>query len=70
MVPTSARQWHVAGTSGFQDLKLQEAPIPKVGELDVLVQFKYVSLNYRDLLISKVSTTQCLYKPLAYPHLL
>ncbi|KAK5130243.1 hypothetical protein LTR08_002289 [Meristemomyces frigidus] len=47
-------QWTVAGTKGFDDLELNEsAPIPEIGDKDVLVKFHGASLNYRDLVIVK-----------------
>lgn len=48
------KQWTVAGRTGFDELKWDEsAPVPKLGENDVLVQFHGASLNYRDLIIPK-----------------
>ncbi|EMC91799.1 hypothetical protein BAUCODRAFT_38938 [Baudoinia panamericana UAMH 10762] len=48
------KQWTVAGKSGFDDLKLDEqAPIPQLGDKDVLVRLRGSSLNYRDLIIAK-----------------
>lgn len=48
------KQWTVEGKTGFDDLKLNEsAPVPKVGEQEVLVKFHAASLNYRDLIIPK-----------------
>jgi NADPH:quinone reductase-like Zn-dependent oxidoreductase len=54
MAPT-CKQWRVTGKSDFQDLKLHNVPIPKPGDHEVLVQWKYGSLNYRDLIIPKAS---------------
>ncbi|MCJ1445839.1 MAG: hypothetical protein MMC23_006344 [Stictis urceolatum] len=54
MAPTTTAQWNVTGRSGFDDLKFTEsAKIPSLGDNDVLVQFHYASLNYRDLIIPK-----------------
>ena len=54
-VPKHTAQWIVAGKSSFNDLKFQQsAPIPELGDHDVLVQFHYASINYRDLIIAKV----------------
>eukprot|EP01112_Ceratiomyxa_fruticulosa_P008528 TRINITY_DN2210_c0_g2_i2.p1 TRINITY_DN2210_c0_g2~~TRINITY_DN2210_c0_g2_i2.p1 ORF type:complete len:350 (+),score=95.53 TRINITY_DN2210_c0_g2_i2:455-1504(+) len=39
------------GSDG-EGLELDEQPIPKLGEKEVLVKIHYVSLNYRDLLVS------------------
>ena len=56
MAPQTTKQWTIEGQSGFDDLKYHDAaPLPK--ELDnneVLVNFHYASLNYRDLIIPKV----------------
>ena len=36
---TTMKQWVVAGTGGFDDLKYDEkAPVPELGENDVLVK--------------------------------
>ncbi|KAI1139366.1 NAD(P)-binding protein [Hypoxylon sp. FL0543] len=54
MAPTTTKQWTVSGTDkGFDGLGLNEAPIPKVGDNDVLVKLHAASLNYRDLIIPK-----------------
>ncbi|KAK3290196.1 alcohol dehydrogenase-like protein [Chaetomium fimeti] len=51
-LPTSQKQWLIQGTGqGFDSLVYQDAPIPKLGADDVLVQFQGASLNFRDLLI-------------------
>ena len=56
MSPNTTRQWIVQGREGFDSLKFNEtAHVPKLGEKDVLVRFHYASLNYRDLIIPKVS---------------
>jgi hypothetical protein len=39
MAPTTTKQWTVEGKTGFDALKLNEkAPVPKVGDKDVLVK--------------------------------
>ncbi|KAK4693188.1 hypothetical protein P7C71_g4166, partial [Lecanoromycetidae sp. Uapishka_2] len=54
MSPSTTKQWQVTGKEGFESLKLDEkAEIPKLGDHDVLVNFHYASLNYRDLIIPK-----------------
>ncbi|KAH6614009.1 hypothetical protein C7974DRAFT_404268 [Boeremia exigua] len=54
MAPPTTRQWKVQGKSGFDALKFEEsAPIPKIGDKDVLVKINGASLNYRDLIIPK-----------------
>lgn len=55
MAPSTTKQWTVEGKEGFESLKLNEkAPIPSLGDRDVLVHFYAASLNYRDLIIPKV----------------
>ena len=55
MAPSTTKQWTVNGKAGFDGLKWDEkAPIPQLGDHDVLVHFHYTSLNYRDLIIPKV----------------
>jgi len=52
MVPKTQKQWNVQGQNGFDSLKLNEkAPVPELGDRDVLVKFQAASLNYRDLII-------------------
>ncbi|RMJ27567.1 alcohol dehydrogenase [Aspergillus sp. HF37] len=54
MAPTTMKQWIVSGKDkGFDGMSFGEAPIPKVGENEVLVKFQAASLNYRDLIIPK-----------------
>ena len=54
MAPTITKGWTIAGKSGFDDLKYHEnAKLPPLGDHDVLVNFHYASLNYRDLIIPK-----------------
>ncbi|KAF2708846.1 alcohol dehydrogenase [Pleomassaria siparia CBS 279.74] len=54
MAPTTAKQWTIEGKTGFDSLKLNEkAPVPQMGDKDVLVKIHAVSLNYRDLIIPK-----------------
>ncbi|KAH9212014.1 chaperonin 10-like protein [Leptodontidium sp. 2 PMI_412] len=54
MTPTTTRQWSIQGQTGFDNLKFNaSAPIPKLGDHDVLVKIHYASLNYRDLAILK-----------------
>lgn len=48
------QQWIIEGTAGFDSLKFNEsAPVPKLGDKDVLVKIHAASLNYRDLIIPK-----------------
>ncbi|KAF1945248.1 alcohol dehydrogenase [Clathrospora elynae] len=54
MAPSTTKQWTVEGQNGFDSLKFNEkAPIPEMGDKDVLVKVHAVSLNYRDLIIPK-----------------
>ncbi|KAJ0108977.1 hypothetical protein J7T55_005525 [Diaporthe amygdali] len=54
MAPSTVKQWTVTGTDkGFDGLEFGDAPVPKVGENDVLVKIQGASLNYRDLIIPK-----------------
>ncbi|KAI0887026.1 NAD(P)-binding protein [Annulohypoxylon maeteangense] len=54
MAPSTTKQWVVTGTEkGFDELQFTEAPIPQVGENEVLVKIHAASLNYRDLMIPK-----------------
>lgn len=56
MAPPTTKQWTVEGQNGFDSLKFNEkAPIPSLGDKDVLVHFYAASLNYRDLIIAKVT---------------
>lgn len=57
MAPSTTKQWTITGKEGFDSLKFEEkAEIPNLGDHDVLVNFHYASLNYRDLIIPKVRT--------------
>ncbi|KAL2039989.1 hypothetical protein N7G274_007392 [Stereocaulon virgatum] len=54
MTPSTTKQWTVTGKTGFDSLKFDEkAEVPQLGDHDVLVNFHYASLNYRDLIIPK-----------------
>ncbi|EMR65750.1 hypothetical protein MGN70_008877 [Eutypa lata] len=54
MAPSNQKQWSVTGTDkGFDSLQLVDAPVPQVGENEVLVKLRAASLNYRDLIIPK-----------------
>jgi NADPH:quinone reductase-like Zn-dependent oxidoreductase len=49
------KQWIVESKDkAFDGLVYQDAPMPKVGESEVLVKLQAASLNYRDLIIPKV----------------
>lgn len=51
------KQWVVQDKEhGLDGLVFQkDAPMPKVGEYEVLVKIEAASLNYRDLIIPQVS---------------
>ncbi|KAF1846751.1 NAD(P)-binding protein [Cucurbitaria berberidis CBS 394.84] len=54
MAPSTTKQWTVDGNTGFDALNFNEnAPVPEVGDKDVLVKIHAASLNYRDLIIPK-----------------
>jgi NADPH:quinone reductase-like Zn-dependent oxidoreductase len=49
------KQWVVESKDkDFDGLVYQDAPVPEVGESEVLVKLQAASLNYRDLIIPKV----------------
>lgn len=49
------KQWVVENKdNGFDGLAFKDAPIPTVGETEVLVKLQAASLNYRDLIIPLV----------------
>lgn len=51
-VPQQMKQWTITDTKhDFDGLKYEDAPVPKVGENEVLVKLHAASLNYRDLII-------------------
>ena len=64
-LPTTTPAWVVSAIdeNSFSSLVLSESfPVSKLGDLDVLVRIKAVSLNYRDLAIPRVSTQlSCLF---------
>jgi NADPH:quinone reductase-like Zn-dependent oxidoreductase len=47
------RAWTIADTFGIDHLRLVERPDPEPGHGQVVVAVKAVSLNYRDLLVTK-----------------
>lgn len=48
-------QWTLQGKTGFDSLKYVQCAIPEASGNEVLVKFHSASLNYRDLMIAKVS---------------
>lgn len=58
MLPATTKQWTLEGNHGFDSLQFDpSAPIPQLGQREVLVRFHFASLNYRDLIISKVKSS-------------
>jgi D-arabinose 1-dehydrogenase-like Zn-dependent alcohol dehydrogenase len=56
MTPSNQKQWIVQDKEhGIDGLVYKEGPVPKVGENEVLVKLHAASLNYRDLIIPRVS---------------
>jgi NADPH:quinone reductase-like Zn-dependent oxidoreductase len=56
-LPSTQKQWLIQGTDkGFDGLLYQDAPVPAVGDNEVLVRLRGASLNYRDLIIPQVIT--------------
>ncbi|KAK0647398.1 Zinc-type alcohol dehydrogenase-like protein [Lasiodiplodia hormozganensis] len=54
-IPKIQKEWRVVqGHPGFESLKLNtQAPVPTLGDTDVLVRFHAAALNYRDLAIAQ-----------------
>lgn len=55
MAANQFRQWVIALTTGIDGLQLSTTSVPEIGLDDVLVEFRSVSLNHRDLIILNVS---------------
>ncbi|KAM5381808.1 hypothetical protein ACJZ2D_002798 [Fusarium nematophilum] len=56
MVPQTQKQWVLRGANGFDSLEFQpDAPVPPIGDREVLVQIHAASLNFRDLIIARGS---------------
>jgi len=55
-LPTIQKQWKIQKITNdsFDGLVYEDAPIPKLGDTDVLVKMQGASLNYRDLIIPQV----------------
>jgi len=52
MAPTTTATWRVEGKGSFDNLKFDKsAPLPELGDHDVLIKIEAASLNYRDLII-------------------
>jgi len=51
-LPKTTKAWTVQGENGFDSLSFdKQAPVPELGDNDVLVKLHAASLNYRDLII-------------------
>jgi hypothetical protein len=49
MAPSTQKQWRVQGTGSFDNLKFnKEAPVPEVGDKDVLVKCEFDRIHYTD----------------------
>lgn len=54
---THTARWILPSQNGIDSLTFEEnAPIPELGPEEVLVKMHAASINYRDLVITKVST--------------
>lgn len=55
-IPKTAAAWTVSVADDFSGLKFnKDTPVPALSDNDVLVRLYAASLNYRDLIIAKVS---------------
>ncbi|KAK5188251.1 hypothetical protein LTR99_011269 [Exophiala xenobiotica] len=50
-IPKTTKLWRVTGYDGFDSLKFIEEPVPELGDSEVLVKIRAVSLNFRDIII-------------------
>lgn len=56
MIPVTYIQWSLNGQDGIDSLKCGQSEMPKdLGDHDVLVKIHAASLNYRDLVLAKLS---------------
>ncbi|KAJ9148450.1 Zinc-type alcohol dehydrogenase-like protein [Pleurostoma richardsiae] len=54
MAPSTTKQWQITDEArDFGDLALVEAPLPPLGDSEVLIKIEAVSLNYRDVAMPK-----------------
>ena len=59
-LPATGLSWKVEELSGFDGLRLKSEPIAReLGDHDCLVKIEATSLNFRDLMIPKVSVGCC-----------
>ncbi|UKZ74888.1 hypothetical protein TrVFT333_002558 [Trichoderma virens FT-333] len=58
MAPNTFKQWTLSDVNGLESLHISSAIIPSIiNDYDVLVNFHFASLNYRDILIAQVMST-------------
>jgi NADPH:quinone reductase-like Zn-dependent oxidoreductase len=55
-----SKQWIISNTTGIDDLKTQVIDTSPLGDFDVLVKMKALSLNHRDAVLVTVRTTRWL----------
>jgi NADPH:quinone reductase-like Zn-dependent oxidoreductase len=56
-------RWILSSQNGIDSLTFEEiAPVPELGPEDVLVKMHAASINYRDLVITKVNTIKSNYQ--------
>lgn len=55
MAPKTTLSWVLDGQAGIDSLQMVElSSTPEIGDFDVLVRLRAVSLNYRDIVLAKV----------------
>lgn len=60
MSNSSVAQWTLEAQNGIESLKFSRVPINTLlGQHEVLVELRAASLNYRDIVIAKVSYCPC-----------
>ena len=56
-VPSTTKTWRVTGSNGLDSVVYDDAaPVPQLGDHEVLVKFHAAALNSRDASIPYVST--------------
>jgi NADPH:quinone reductase-like Zn-dependent oxidoreductase len=56
VIDSTQKKWVIVNQErGIDGLQLNEGPIPKVDDYGVLVKIHAAALNYRDLMIPRVS---------------
>src|SRR5882757_4465934 len=56
-----SKEWILTMCAGLDDLKMRTVGVPSLGNFDVLVKMKALSLNHRDVVLAMVgySTKNC-----------